>query len=292
MIIIRLKGGLGNQMFQYAFGLGMAEKLQTKLALDLTSLLDRSKGNDFVYRNFDLSIFHIQENFVLNPGVVGMLAHLKSSLITRWLRGLVDGGRGFIRETQFQVMEQLLDNPVDNAVYEGWWQSEKYFAHISGRLRQDFSFRSPPLPASLPLLERIKSSNSICLNVRRTDFLKVDNLNTTNLDYFLQAADYLCKRVPDPTFYIFSDDLAWCAENIQLKSPIVWVGHDMKGVKFGNYLRLMSACKHFIIPNSSFAWWAVWLNDNPDRMVVAPEKWFNDQAINTSDLVPKEWIRL
>jgi hypothetical protein len=182
--------------------------------------------------------------------------------------------------------------PTVNTVYEGWWQSAQYFSGVAEEIRHEFSFKAPPLPNSLELLDEIQHTNSVCLNVRRTDFLQVDTLNTTNKDYFLRAVDYLADRVEQPVFYVFSDDMPWCGQHLQFPHKTVFVQHDMKGEKFGNYHRLMRACRHFIIPNSSFAWWAVWLNDSPEKIVVAPRNWFNDPDIDTSDLVPQDWVRL
>ena len=159
-------------------------------------------------------------------------------------------------------------------------------------MRAAFSFKTPVLPSSRELLDQIQQTNAVCLNVRRTDFLKVDTLNTTNAAYFHRGARYVAERIVNPVFFVFSDDMDWCRRNIRLDHEVEFVGHDHKGRKFGNYLQLMSHCKHFVIPNSSFAWWAVWLSRREDQLVVAPERWFNDPEIDTRDLVPENWIRL
>jgi len=291
MIIIRLKGGMGNQMFQYAFGLQMANLLDTELKVDLSSLLDRSKG-DFVYRNYDLPIFKINDNLLMNPQVLKTIYKPKIRRVTKWLRQYIDNGKTFIKEKHFHFQPELVANPMDNAVYEGWFQSEKYFKNITPTIRSEFEFIDPIIEISKPLLKEINTTNAICLNVRRTDFLKVDTLNTTDKHYFFNAAKYMTQHIEQPVFYIFSDDVEWCKKNIILDAPTVVVGHEHKGRKFGNYMQLMTACKHFIIPNSSYAWWAVWLNKHPDKIVIAPKNWFNDTSIDTSDLVKEEWIRL
>jgi hypothetical protein len=291
MIIIRLKGGMGNQLFQYAFGRQLAYQLKTGLKLDLSSLLDRSKG-DFVYRDYDLSVFNINAEFVHPPSTLRAVYKLKSSSVTKFIRRRIDRGRQYIKETHFHLHPELLSEPVDNAVYEGWFQSPKYFTAVDDDLRREFTFRHAILPESQVLLQKIQQVNAVCLNVRRTDFLKVDTLNTTDQAYFLKAAHLIAEKVVEPHFFVFSDDIDWCRENIRLDHPIEVVDHLHKGYKFGNYLQLMRACKHFIIPNSSFAWWAVWLNERPDKLVIAPKNWFNDLSIDTSDLIPSNWIRL
>lgn len=291
MIYMRLKGGMGNQMFQYAFGIKLAHDLKTKLKLDLTSLLDRSKG-DFVYRDYDLTAFNVDHEFMISPNLLRTFYKFKSRKLTKLITHQVSKNRGYIKEDHFHFQSELLQNPLDNAIYEGWWQSPKYFAGVEDKLREHFTFKNQPLSISDDLFNKIKTSNSICLNVRRTDFLKVDNLNTTSKTYFLNAANRMADLIDDPVFFIFSDDVKWCAENLKLDHPTHVVDHTHKGYKFTNYLQMMSSCKHFIIPNSSYAWWAIWLNKNEDNKVIAPKNWFNDQTINTTDLVPAHWMRM
>jgi len=205
MIIIRLKGGMGNQMFQYALGVQLAEQLGTELKIDLSSLLDRSKG-DFVYRNYDLPIFEVNDNLLMSEGFLKTIYKPKISRITKWLRQYIDKSRSVIKEQQFHFDANLITQPKDNTIYEGWFQSYKYFEGVADKIKKEFRFKDSILESSKPLLERIKSSNAICLNVRRTDFLKVDNLNTTDKNYFFKAAHYLAGRVEQPRFFIFSDD--------------------------------------------------------------------------------------
>lgn len=292
MVIIRLKGGMGNQMFQYAFGLRAARALGTELQVDLSLLLDRARGKDHVYRDYDLTIFEVPHQFLVNPTILRTLYATKSSKICKATRKWLTRGRNYVREPHFEVSKTILQQPKNNTIYEGWWQSERYFSDISEEVRKIFTFVHPILTTSESLFKQIKNTNSICLNVRRTDFLKVDDLNTTNKDYFLNAAKKMADLVDNPHFFIFSDDVEWCAKNLNLAHPTTLVDHSHKGEKFGNYLQLMKACQHFIIPNSSFAWWAVWLNENKDKNVIAPKNWFNSTEYDTSDLVPKNWIRL
>ncbi|MFK7935349.1 MAG: alpha-1,2-fucosyltransferase [Saprospiraceae bacterium] len=292
MIYIRLKGGMGNQMFQYAFGLRMARALGVELSLDLSILLDRARGKDFVYRNYDLDIFNLESQFLLSPKWMSWLHAPRSSRWSSFVRRQLANGKNYIKEPHFHVAEQLLTAPQDETIYDGWWQSGKYFEEIEEEIRKAFSFVYPIEEDSLSLLQEIQNTSSVCLNVRRTDFVKNANLNTTDLSYFLRATEQMAEKVSHPHFFIFSDDVAWCAENFKLPFPTTLVGHDHKGIKFGNYMQLMIACQHFIIPNSSFAWWAVWLNQQPNKVVIAPKNWFNDAQYDTSDLVPKNWIRM
>ncbi|MEM8523592.1 MAG: alpha-1,2-fucosyltransferase [Bacteroidota bacterium] len=292
MIAVRLKGGMGNQLFQYAFGRRMAAVLNTELRLDLSSLLDRSKEG-IVFREFDLDIFELKPRFLTSPKLLRTLYKSKSSTVTRQMKKRALANRTYIEEAHFQVMEDLLQNPIDDALYNGWWQSERYFEDIAETIREDLQFKEAILPISQELFQRIQATNSVCLNVRRTDFLTNDTLNATNLTYFQNATKYMTQKLENPHFYVFSDDMKWCEVNIKTEGyPITYVQHNMKGKKFGNYLQLMKTCKHFIIPNSSFAWWATWFNENPKKIVIAPKMWFTDPEYDTTDLVPSGWIRM
>ncbi|MFY0591788.1 alpha-1,2-fucosyltransferase [Roseivirga sp.] len=292
MIQVRLKGGLGNQMFQYAFGLGQAQRLGTSLKLDCSALLDRARGKDFVYRNMDLDVFKAQPEFSMSPNLLHKYYMLKSSTLSRWLKNYAARGLTIEKERHFHVDKNLIKNPVDNALYDGWWQSEKYFSNVADIVKKAFCFRNAIISEAEELFKQIEGSQSVCLNVRRTDFLTTPALNATNLDYFLRSADIMSDLIEKPHFFVFSDDIKWCKENIKLEYPVTIVGHEMKGYKFDNYLHLMKTCKNFIIPNSSFAWWAVWLNENKERNVIAPKKWFNEGDFDTSDLVSKSWLKM
>lgn len=279
-------------MFQYAFGLRQARAAGTELAIDLSLLLDRARGKDHVYRDYDLTIFAMQPKFTVAPGLLRFLYKSNSSKVGKAMRGWTARGKKYVREPHFHVDEKILKMREDGIIYEGWWQSERYFSDIAPEIRKAFAFRTPVLPESQELLRSIRENNSICLNVRRTDFLKTPELNSTNKDYFLRAAAEIAKTVELPHFFIFSDDVEWCAENLDLPYPTILVTHAHKGQKFGNYLQLMTQCKHFIIPNSSFAWWAVWLSESVDKQVIAPKNWFATGEFDTRDLVPEKWVRM
>lgn len=292
MIVVRLKGGMGNQMFQYAFGKALAQILGTSVQFDCAVLLDRARGRDFVYRDYDLDIFNVQPEFSVQPDRLRTLFKLKSATVSRYIKRWAAQGRTIYKEKHFHVEQALLQQPPDGVLYDGWWQSFRYAALIEEEVRKAFEFQDSILLESQPLLEQINNTNSVCLNVRRTDFLTTPALNATNLAYFLRAAAHMAERVQNPSFFVFSDDVEWCREHIKLPHPVQVVAHTHKGRKFGNYMQLMKACKHFIIPNSSFAWWAVWLNEQQEKHVIAPKKWFNEGNHDTTDLVPENWIRL
>ena len=285
MIIVKLMGGMGNQMFQYAAGRRLAIKHKTILKLDLSFLLDKTPRENFTYRAYDLDVYNIQENFT------SFIDKIKQKL------KLIN----VIQQPHYHFYKKILSAP-DNSYLVGFWQSEKYFIDIEQVIRKDFTLKFDLDYETKKMAEKIKSLNAVCLNVRRGDFVSNPVANkfhgVCNLEYYLKSIEYITDRVSNPHFFVFSDDLEWCKKNLQIDYPFTIVSHIYAGKKFEFKLKLMTLCKHYIISNSSFAWWGVWLNKNLEKIVIAPKKWFNDTSrfndilINTIDLIPETWIRI
>jgi hypothetical protein len=306
MIITELAGGLGNQMFQYAAGRYLAHKNQVPLCLDTNYLLDRSYTNpDFVFRDFDLAIWQVETQNATNHQIeklTGVAYAGKETTTSIWKKAykkiknaLTPPKKHIYREPHFHF-DPNFEHQKAPCYLQGYWQSEKYFAPIANILRQEFTFREPLSQNCLPLLTQIESNQSICLNVRRGDFVNIkktnDLLGFVGLPYLYAGVNYMTSKIEKPHFFVFSDEIAWCQENIKIDFPITFVTHDYAGKKFKDYLALMTHCKHFIIPNSTFAWWAAWLAQNPEKIIISPKKWFADEKINSKDLIPDTWIRL
>lgn len=292
MIIVQLKGGLGNQMFQYAFGRYLAEKNQSVLKLDTSYLLDRTNKNEIIQREFDLPIFNIKSSISTARENAWLTGNYSLKALKLLHKGLVKirGNKSIVYEPHFQFSEDAF-NAKDNSYIIGYWQSERYFKPIELVIRKEFTFVQRFSFEIEELHKRIKTCNSICLNVRRADFVGHSAHDVCTLEYFKKGIEYIREQVDSPRFFVFSDDIEWCKQNLAFGDSEI-VTHNYAGVKFSGYLYLMSSCRHFIIPNSSFAWWAVWLNTSPDKIVVAPDKWFRNEIIDTTDLVPASWHRI
>jgi Glycosyl transferase family 11 len=289
MITVKLAGGLGNQMFQYAIGRHLAIKYNTELSLDLSFLLNRSYGHKFVYRDYYLDIFNIVVDEIVDQ--FPWYKNIKNKIAERCRINLP----GIRVESHFHSDARNLDCGP-NCYLAGYWQSPRYFSEIAETIRKDFTFTKSVRSSSLDLFAHIKKTNAVCLNVRRSDYIGNKLHDVCGLKYYQDALDLLTTRLGECTVFVFSDDINWCEENLKISGDHLFVGHEhahTTGFKnFDAYLYMMSHCKHYIIPNSTFAWWAVWLNNDSEKIVIAPSRWFNDDRINAEELYDQAWIRL
>ena len=293
MILVKLQGGLGNQMFQYATARRLAEKHSTILKLDLTEF------ESYKLRKYDLHCFHIWEYLATESEIDDIVY---SHNILNKFKQKVSLKLGFkkyknsnwIIEKQFQFDPKILEAP-NNVLLYGYWQSEKYFADISDILRREFVIKYQQDPLSQKLAEFIQSTESVSLHVRRTDYVQNAVTNemhgTCDQAYYDRCVRYIGDRVSNPHFFIFSDEPQWTKDNLKLGFPTTIVDCNDSSRNYED-LRLMSMCKHNIIANSSFSWWGAWLNPALNKIVLAPQKWFKDETINTKDLIPEQWIKI
>jgi hypothetical protein len=188
-------------------------------------------------------------------------------------------------------------NCSENAYLLGFWQSEKYFSDIRDVLLEEFKVTRPIDTTNQELLSKIQSTESVFIHVRRGDYVNesavTKSFSVCNMDYFNAGIKYIKEKIPNATFFIFSDEPEWAKENIDVGSSEKYVSYN-PGSRAYDDLRLMNACKHSIISNSSFSWWASWLNRNNDKIVIAPKRWFADNEAEryAKDIVPESWIRL
>jgi hypothetical protein len=291
MIITKLKGGMGNQMFQYAVGRALSVKYNVPLGLDLSFLLDRTPRPNFTFRDYDLDVFNINAEIILESNIPfiyrtpkGKLRLFLSHIYRKFLK--IPG-----IEKNFSFDSSILNSGSD-AYLDGYWQSPKYFNDIENVIRRDFTLKNEPPLNIQNLLEVIKKENSLCIHVRRGDYVGNLNHEVVNNDYYNKGIEKIKELIKIDKIYIFSDDIKWCEENMKFEIPIMFVGEEYSGKKSEGHLSLMSACHYFIIPNSSFSWWAAWLSPYKDKIVIVPQQWFTDKNRDSSDLIPKEWIRI
>lgn len=280
MILVQLLGGLGNQMFQYAAGRALAYRTGTQLLLDVRTLHHYQAG--VTPRHYSLDAFSIT-GAVASRRVCYMMELRRRLHLTRLLR---ESSHAY--NPEFERVGR-------NTYLIGYWQSERYFAPVADHIRQELSLSTSPAPASVKMLTEIATSESVSVHVRRGDYAADPSTNAFHglmpPSYYQRAAEALLNDTNHPHFFVFSDEPSWARQHIHLPGPTTFV--DLHGPDEPHEdLRLMSACQHHIIANSSFSWWGAWLANRPGKRVFAPIKWFQDASVDTSDVCPPEWIRL
>jgi hypothetical protein len=283
MIITKLQGGLGNQMFQYAFGLAVAKKLGTQLKLDCSRyLVDRK-------RPFDLDKFNISAGLATDTEI---RESTKKTLIEKLLSK--PSRTAIVEPLPSRYYEEYLNaNAKDDMHFEGFWQSEKYFKAIENQIRQEYSLKGPHSQAFNEMTDRINGSNSVSIHVRRGDYLLAKHQNIYNacsIDYYKEAIGVIKEKIGQIEIFVFSDDPEWVKNNFTPIFPFTLVSNGSFSIP--EELALMSLCKYNIIANSTFSWWAAWLNSNNDKIVISPKKWFVDPNNNERDLIPTTWIKI
>ncbi len=282
MIVVALDGGVGNQLFQYAAARALALRLGVPVGLDTRWYAGRG-------RRYALDRFKISTE----PVDPAMLPFRDGKILGRLLSGR--GGRLQVYREKGLAFDPAVPALGDGTYLRGVFQSERYFADEQSAIRRDLAFIDPPDAENRAVLTEIgKAQRSVSLHVRRGDYVanpKIASVHgTVSLDYYARALALVAARIEaDPLVFVFSDDPAWAADNLQLGVPTRILGHngDARAIED---LRLMAACRHHILANSSFSWWGAWLDPSPDKIVVAPEPWF--RTLDGSTIVPDRWIRL
>lgn len=347
MKVVAVKGGLGNQMFQYAFYRALqnrGERVKADISsythwqqhngyeleklfgieLDFASeaeciacgfpkkgilskvskKLDRILGtNRYIYYTYGNQhnarelkrIYKIELDFASEAKRLAN-GHHKGNLASKALAmlGLISDRKRYIYvegAPAIQYLPQLLENLPEDCYFDGYWQSERYFEEVADDVRSSFRFSEDDLgDTNKALLEQMRQTNSVSLHVRRGDYVGIEWMaNICTLDgYYAPAVDYIRQREQDLHFFVFSNDIAWCRENLALDN-CCYVDNNSGAASYRD-MQLMSACKHNIIANSTFSWWAAWLNDNPHKLVLTPPHFFNSGAAEHN--IPPSWIKI
>ena len=294
MIIVKLIGGLGNQMFQYAYAKNVA--LKTGLEVKLDTLAYTKK--DYLAIQDDT-----KRNFILDKFATTLPLATESEVRTfnplwrKVVRKIMNKIR-LVNNYQYRSKETT---PRDGSYLSGFWQNENYFIENADAVRSDLRLKHPFAPAAALVHEQIGTrNNSVSLHIRRGDY--VTNaaaskfFGSLSIEYYKQALEYVAQKIgSDFTVFIFSDDIEWVRQTssqfVPQSADTVYVS-DRNKITDHEELALMSACKHHVIANSSFSWWGAWLNPSQDKIVVAPKQWLTDPSIDTSEVTPKSWVRM
>jgi len=292
MIIIKISGGLGNQMFQYAFGLALTKYLDTEFKIDVMHYEEKK------LRLFELSLFEI--NFkTAAESEINLYPVYNIPFWSKLRRKIL----GLIKPRYYFVENGLQYHPEvfklsKNTYLRGFWQDERYFLSLENEIREKFKFKPSVCRTENKLVsEKIANTNSVSIHIRRSDYANDKSVLALNgilpIGYYYKAIELISGKVDQPHYFIFSDEPDWVLQhfNIQSISTIVSINN-------GKYsyedMRLMSLCKHHIIANSSFSWWGAWLNPSKDKIVIAPNQWYADPIVNkqVKQIVPASWIKI
>jgi len=287
MIIVALRGGLGNQLFQYALGRKLAVKNNDTLKLDTTGLLKANEVGD-IYRPFALDAFNIKAT----------VASTEESARFKNPYGLLSK---LMRRFRFKVLRQQYVGWIPSILkkrgdiyLDGYWQSPKYFEDIRSTIVEDFTLKNGLSSVAQSIADQMKNSNSVSLHVRRGDYVSNKSVAASygpcTPAYYEAAIATITEKVPNPTWFIFSDDTAWVKESLSFTGEVVYVS-DQKLTDQEEIL-LMASCKHNVIANSTFSWWGAWLNQNPEKIVIVPDPWFDTRPQDHAHLIPDSWIRV
>ena len=300
MIVSRLIGGLGNQMFQYALAKKLAIKNNTEVYFDLHLLLDHtSTKKKQVNRNFDLDIFNFSKRFIskdesnkfngLKTNSVTLKILIKLKKIIFPLKIIIEKNRGFDK--------QIL-NTKNNYCIVGSFQSPRYFDDIRNDILRDFIIKEEFIEKSNQSEKIIKNKITVSVHFRRGDYLTnnyyKDIFGELPMSYYKEAYKIFNTKFPNASYFIFSDDIKWVKNNISIFKNATFIENSSSKKGMATDLFQMTICDHHIISNSTIAWWGAWLNNKDNKFVVAPKMWvskkyFGDKSIHPTDIIPENW---
>lgn len=250
--IVKICGGLANQMFQYAFGVAVGAR-----QFDLSWFNQIKKLKNVTKRDYELGVFNVNAK-IYNPKTRKLLKTfgIKTKLV---------------QEKNYYLYDQSLLNQRGRVIIEGYFQNEKYLNPVRNQLIHDFTLRDALDDNNLKMLNKIKNCESVFIHVRHGDYIKNQNVfPILDMDYYNNAMKEIEKHIKKPHYFVFSDDITWGKENIKTNHDITFIDLNNPG---WIDMELMKNCKHCIIANSSFSWMSAYLNQNENKIVIAPKNW-------------------
>lgn len=287
MIIIRISGGIGNQLFQYVFGKYLSEKFNQKVEYDIESYkyIDKARDLELLLLDNSLSISHNNHELSKRKGLVRALYILTLKLKNK---------SHYIKDSNIYayINDKNITFKQDSDYYfDGYWQVPSIAEHMD-RYILSIKFPQESMPENIlyykNLITECKISTSI--HIRRGDYFSpklINKYGVCDVDYYTKALDIINTLAPNSTIFIFSDDLEWVRTNLSFHNKIIYV----ENYKINSYwyILIMSLCSHNIISNSSFSWWGAYLNENPNKKVIAPKQWVKT---NTKTIALDNWIKI
>lgn len=283
MLIVKIKAGLGNQMFQYSFGRVLSLIRKESLFLDVSFYENQVERN--AKREYLLNHFNIEAEIASDS----LIKKFNSSLRV-FMRKLI---RRIRRVDDYTYYPYLMKSK--SSYYEGHWANEKYFLEYESIIRKELSLKKPLGNAGEKISKEISSSGetSVSLHIRRGDFVSNPHSAVYNgligIPYYEKASGILASKF-NIRLFVFTDDIVWAKNNLKLPYPTVFVSNP--NIPDYEEIVLMSKCSHHILANSTFSWWGAWLNPDPNKIVIVPKQWLLKQTTEEIDLIPEKWIKI
>lgn len=293
MKIINILGGLGNQMFQYALAIALREQYKSEeVFIDISNFKGYSLHNNYeLNKLFPISIPTASISQIIKTNIPYFNYNLwrVGSRLFRFLPSYI---------TEKKYRKKFINNQSSkipsNAYFDGYWQSENYFKKHRDTILKEFTFSKIDEDENLKLLPSVKNKNSVSIHIRRGDYVNHPLFkDICTIKYYQNAIDKIKSLTKVDNFIIFSNDIEWCKENFKDEFgniEVIFVNWN-KGDKSFRDMQLMSLCKHNIIANSSFSWWGAWLNQNPNKIVIAPFKW-NNRECDPQNYIASDWCKI
>jgi hypothetical protein len=288
MKIVKITGGLGNQMFQYAFLLALENHFNELILVDVSAYRNPKE------RKFELdTIFEIDLNIADSKDIRKLSYYFNNYYINRVVKKIFKNKKTEYFEKGFWAFDDTVFDDSINKYYIGYWMNIFYFQNINDKIRKSFKFKLPQDKKNQQILSNIKNKDSVSIHVRRGDYLQIEGQLICGFDYYKSAINFIIQSMESPSFYIFSEDIAWCRANLGSLFGILdnyFIDWNTGGNSYVD-MQLMAACNHNIIANSTFSWWGAYLNNNPNKIVVASKDWAN-HCRNEAGHVLGDWIIL
>lgn len=291
MRIVKVKGGLGNQLFQYAFACLIQQRTGDTVKLDMSSFSDLL--NDPIRQprllKFNISLPVAEERDIHS---LCMLKH-KGNLLSFQYRAKTLLENTLNKNYYWEKNRAYIDpNLIDRYLYfDGYWQSWRYVDAVWELIRTELVPNYPIHEETRIMIDRVKDEDSVFVGIRRGDYTTDQNhYGSFGNSYYQRGMDYFSSRINRPTFYVFSNDIPWVKDNIDFSGRNVQFREPESIIDDFEDFLIMASCKHAIIINSTYHWWGARMNDNANKIVIAPRKWFFDDK--PIDIIPPHWIRI
>lgn len=295
MIICEIIGGLGNQLFEYAHARVLSIKLDQELSFDLGFFnryhrpdvyrLDKFNTNIKIANDYDINRL---KRKIRKPDILRRI--YRKIGVSPYINAKLHFDNKWFNNNDITLLKSLSDFYVS-----GYFADEKCFFEVEDIIRKEITLRNKLNIENQKIIKNILNVQAVSIHIRRVDYVNNSFFADIPLSYYYNSIEYINNKITKPVFFIFSDDLNWVKDNLDLKNEFFLVDVNNEKTDYME-LMLMAACKHNIIANSTFSWWGAWLNNNPEKFVIAPKVWFQDISVQKNyekgSFVPKSWIKL